>query len=64
MPESYPLEDVRLFYIRRTWFRWDSVQNALTADEREQIKRRVLILLPDRAALVRAFIEGYLFAKR
>lgn len=63
-PTVYLFRDIREFVTRRSYFLvGDGPNHLLTKDEYEAIRAGDLTLSPLRAALIRAFIRGYLCAK-
>lgn len=65
MQNAYPLEDIRQFVIKRSWFTVGKTDPAIvTQEEYEMLKARTLALPSGRCSLMRAYIKGYLlFAK-
>lgn len=62
---AYALEDLREFFIRRTWFYRDGYFAAYMSEgELGSLRQRTLRLPANRVALLRAFIEGYKLAKQ
>ena len=68
--QVYRFEDIRDFYIRRKWLainpaakypcpRFHHRRFLLTEDEYAAIKARSLLITSNRAAMIRAFIEGW-----
>ena len=57
---TYPFEDIRNFLVRRQWF---VSERLLSGDEYTKLLSRELVISRNRAAIIRAFMEGYLYAK-
>lgn len=65
-PADYPLEDIRGFFVSRSWFSASLADRngpLLREDEYEELKERKLRLSRGRAAVLRAFIDGWERAK-
>ena len=60
---EYPLEDVRTFFMRRSWLASPYMKPVLISPEEYQaLKARTLELPRNRVHYLRAFIDGWLAA--
>lgn len=64
---KYEFEDIREFIVRRTWLAeehsWSKSRPLVSPAEYPSLKKRTLRFSPERAAYLRAFIDGWTRAK-